>query len=121
MSLVKAPFTPDPSLVLADLTLADFNGANPLISPDAVPTWGVDPITGNFIAPISPPAGGWFWEAGDATTNMPQTIYGWALCNNAVDTLLATGLIDPPVLLSAARDAVFLGTILLRINNAFIS
>lgn len=119
IALVMAAFTPSPSLVLTDLTLADFTGSTPKAAGAAAPAFYTDPTTGDFIALLAEPAGGWKWSPSDGT-NLPQTIFGYACLNNAQDELMATELIDPPITLSAPDQVITIGNVEFRIQPIFI-
>jgi len=105
IALVMAPFTPNPTLVAGDLTLADFTGSTPIEGVTGTQPSGLDPATGQMIIDISPPAGGYRWETTDAV-NLPQTIYGFALLSNDLSTLLASALLPAPVLLTMANQEI---------------
>lgn len=96
--------------VLADLTLATFDGYADKAagaSPFAV---GVDPVTGDQIITINEPAGGWRWET-TGLTNLPQTIFGYALANGAVNLIHAAQLLNEPIPLTVVGEEVNLGTV----------
>lgn len=121
IALIKAPFTPGPGLVFASLTLADFDGSTPLVVTSGVQPEGTDPITGDFIIDLKPPVTGFRWEV-TGTTNLPQTIYGFALVNDAVDEVLASALLPAPIALGAVNNRVELGSMPnLRMTQSAIS
>jgi len=104
----------DENTVLADLTKATFDGYADKAagaSPFAV---GIDPVTGDQIITINEPAGGWRWET-TGVTNLPQTIYGFALANAAVNLIHGAQLLDNPVPLSASGEEVNLGSVTFRL------
>ena len=82
IALVKAAFTPAESNVLADLTFADFDGSAPIVCGTGTQPTGLDPNTNDTLITIKPPAGG-FRFATTGITNLPQTIYGFALTTTA--------------------------------------
>jgi len=100
--LIKDAFTPSPTLVLADLTAADFGGATDRGCDS--PTWGYDPATGNRVIRAGNPTGGWNYETTN-TSNLPQTIFGYCWFNTDNDDLFATVLLDEPIVLTAANQA----------------
>lgn len=114
IALVMGAFVPDENLVLSGLTLATFTGSTPLAGVSGAQEVGVDPVTGQQVITINTPAGGWRWITGDAV-NLPQTIYGYALVDNAAAVLLGMDLLVTPVSLTGAGQVVDLGTVNLSI------
>jgi len=110
IALVMAEFTPSEGTVLGDLTLADFVTSTPLAVVVGTQPEGLDPNNADALITLSPPAGGFRWET-TALTNLPQTIYGFALLNDALDTLLACEVLEEPVTLTAVNQVVELGAI----------
>lgn len=119
MALVMAAFTPAPTLALGDLTLANFTGATPKVSGAATPAFYTDPVTGDYVALLVEPAGGWKWSPTD-DTNLPQTIYGYACLDHAQAVLMASQLFDPPLEITAVGQLIQIGGVEFRINNQFI-
>jgi len=105
IALIKAIFTPLESTTLADLTLADFDGATPLAVGVGTQPEGLDPNSSDSIINLKPPAGGFRWET-TGVTNLPMTIYGFALLNDALDTLLACEVLAAPITLNAVNEVV---------------
>jgi len=96
VSLITQPFTPSIDRILADLTL---DAAAPLAAIAAVAgaqNTGLDPVTGNSVIEIKPPAGGFRWNTGVAFA-APVTVYGFALTNGGITTLYGTHTLDTPV------------------------
>jgi len=105
---VNENLTPD------DLDLATFTGATPKLAGLGTQQAGIDPATGQQRVTILEPAGGWRWETTDAV-NLPQTIYGFALLNEALDELYGVQLLDTPVVLTAAGQEINIGTVAMKI------
>lgn len=105
LHLAQEPFVPSPQLVVGDLTEATFTGSGALHAASAATQVFTDPTAGNVILQINEPAGGWHWVTGDAVA-LPQTIYGFYLTNAAGSTLWASELLDEPVELSGAGQAI---------------
>jgi len=103
--LIMAPFVPGSLTDLASLTEATFTGHTALTAGAAPQQIFTDPETGNLVAQVKEPAGGWTWIASDAV-NLPQTIYGWVLTNGAGSVTLGSELFDTPRLLNAALQAI---------------
>ena len=108
VKLVKTNFTPSESLVYGDLDFADFDGSTAIECGTGTQPEGLDPGTADSIIDIKAPAGGFRFET-TGVTNLPETIYGYALVNNAEDTLLASGLLDTPITLTAVNQVINLG------------
>jgi hypothetical protein len=120
VGLVKDPFTPSDALVYGDVVLADFNGSTPKTPvPGTQPSANI-PGTENFKITLSPPAGGWRWETVDLT-NLPQTIYGFIVYSTTGPTLYASALLDEPVELNAADQAIVLPEVSLTFAQGMIS
>jgi hypothetical protein len=110
IALVKAPFVPAEDLALGDLTLADFDGSTPIAGSTGAQPVAIDPATGDQIITIKDPLGAYRWVT-SGITNLPQTIYGYALVDNAAAVLLATALLPVPVTLTAAGQQIDLGAV----------
>ena len=93
MFLVKAAFVPGANLVVGSLTPADFAGSTALSNSSATILKYKDPATGEWLVEVPPPVGGWHWQTTSAVTNLPQTIYGWALVDNTSLILYGTALL----------------------------
>jgi len=120
MALIAAAFTPDEGLEEGDLTYASFDGSTPITGVVGTQQAGVDPATLDQIVTIKEPAGGWRWES-TGVTNLPQTIYGFALLDNALAVLLAVASLDEPVTITAAGQEINLGACKLTIVQQPVS
>ena len=109
IALVKASFTPDENLVIGDVTLADFDGSTPLLVGVGAQNVGLNPATGDQRITLKDPAGGFRWVT-TGLTNLPQTIYGAILMNNAGTTLLAMEVFDTPLVLQEVGQDVVRGS-----------
>jgi hypothetical protein len=110
ISLVKDPFVAEETLVAADLTYADFDGGTPKDVGLNDQLVGIDPVTGDQRVTLIEPVGGWRWET-SGVTNLPQTIYGFALRDAAGTTLLAVETLATPITLTEAGQEINLGTV----------
>jgi hypothetical protein len=108
MKLVKAAFAPAEDIAFAGLTYADFDGSTPIVCGTGTQPVGIDPATQDQKITIKAPAGGFRWET-SGITNLPQTIYGYALVDNADAVLLAMALLPTPLLLTEIGDEINLG------------
>lgn len=117
LRLAKAPFTPSPTLTWAqfDDILADFDGYTDKVCGSPAVT-GLDPVSGLYQLWAPPPAGGFRWET-TGTTNLPETIYGFALGNSDSSTLYASALFDTPVVLTDVNQVVEVLSATLSLRN----
>lgn len=97
-------------LAVGDLVPANFTGYAPILGSTGAQEVGLLPQTLAQAITLDTPVGGWRWVTADLV-NLPQTIYGYALTNNAGSTLLAVGLLDTPIQLNSAGVIVDLGTV----------
>jgi hypothetical protein len=109
IALITAPFTPDENLVIGDLTLADFFGSTPLEAGTGTQDVGIDPPTQEQRITILEPAGGWRWQV-TGTTNLPQSVYGFALCTDALASLLAVEALPTPISLTTVGEEINIGS-----------
>lgn len=112
VALVMDAFTPSETLTIGELTMATFTGATPLTAGVGAQPEGLDPNTNDAIITIPPPAGGWRWETTDAV-NLPQTIHGYCLLDNALAVLFAAELLSSPITLNGANQVIQLPAVTL--------
>lgn len=110
IALVMAAFVPSETLVIGDLTLATFDGSTAKAGAVGTQQVGNSPATGDQIITITEPIGGWRWET-TGTTNLPQTIFGYALINDAANALFGTALLDEPLTLQETGQEINLGAV----------
>jgi hypothetical protein len=110
VALIMAPFTPAEGLAIGDLTFADFDGSTPIEVELGTQPEGIAPGTTDSIITISPPAGGWRWET-TGLTNLPQTIYGFALVNNGSTVLFGSQAFSTPIDLNAINQVIQLDSV----------
>jgi len=111
--LIMEPFTPGENLVAADIEPASFDGSTPIEVELGTQLEGLDPATGDAIITIGPPVGGWRWET-TGTTNLPQTIYGVALMNEAETVLFASMAFPEPIVLTALNQVINVNALTIR-------
>jgi hypothetical protein len=113
--LVANDLAIDENKVFADITAATFTGSTAIAGAVGTQLAGVDPATGEQIVTIKVPAGGYHWEC-TAAPATPETIFAFALCDNALTTLLALApMPDGPVVVSAVGDIIDLGDVTMRV------
>lgn len=103
--LAQAAFVPSLGLTIASLTEATFTGSTALLATIGSALAYTDPLTGNLICELSPPVGGWHWQATNAV-GLPQTIYGWWVTDNGNANLWGSRLLPTPVTLSASGQGL---------------
>lgn len=111
--LIKAPFTPSENTDIGTLAVADFDGSTPIAGATGTQPESLDPNTLDSLIDISPPLGGYRWET-TGITNLPQTIYGYALVDDAGTSLLASELLPVPVNLTGVNQSLVLPRTYLR-------
>jgi len=118
--LVQNDFAPAESLVLADVTLANFAGSTAIAAAAGAQPVLADPGTNDAIMDIKMPAGGFRWET-TALTNLPQTIYGYVLMDSAHTVVYASERFTSPITLTAVNQRIDIGqpTITLPANTMF--
>lgn len=117
---IRQPYAYTPGMVLADLTLADFATSTALAMGDEPSTY-TDPLTGDEIIALAAPVGGFEWLV-TAGTNLPQTIYGYALTDAAGTVLI--GVTDPltdPLPLTTVGQGIDAGELTFRVTLAGVS
>jgi len=107
--LIMEDFTPVETMVVGDLTFADFTGSTALAAGLGTQLVGIDPTTGEQKITLKEPAGGWRWEC-TADPAEPQNIYGYALTNLAADELLAITKFPLPITITEAGQEINIGS-----------
>lgn len=111
---------PSELMVMADIDEATFDGYAALeVGLNAQPE-ALDPSNADSIIDLIPPVTGFRWET-TGLTNLPQTIYGFALCNQAKTILFAAQLLPAPVTLTGTNQRVDVGAPTLRQGAGSIS
>lgn len=114
--LLKAPFTPSESMVLADVVEATFPGYAAISCVAGGPLVTQDPLTGDMIMTFRVPAGGWRWVT-DGLVDPPQTIYGFAVVNSDDNFLMGAQVLPVPITLTGTPIAqeIDIGSVVTRI------
>jgi len=113
LHLAMSPFTPSPNLDVSGVVEATFNTYTALDIGVGTQQIFIDPVTGLRVIQLLEPAGGLHWQTG-TNANLPQTIYGYYLTDNADLVMLGSDLLDQPVLLTDAGQGVDIGNVKLR-------
>jgi hypothetical protein len=111
--LVMNDIAPSEETVVGDLDEATFDGYAALDCALGTQPEGLDPANNDSLVDILPAAGMFRWET-SGVTNLPQTIYGFALLDSTKATLLACERFEDPVTLTAVNQRVEVGTPQLR-------
>jgi len=113
IALVKADFNLNEELEVADLTLATFTGSTPLAGGLGTPNVGNDPLTGEQVITLEDPAGGWRWEC-TVDPAPAETIYGYALLNQALTEVWCAQKFSTPMTISEAGQEITIGAATIR-------
>jgi len=105
VGLIVAPFTPSLDRLMAELTIAAGDGLDALAVGTGTQNESLDPLTGEFVIEIKPPAGGIRWEL-TADQDPAVLVYGFALGNNAMNTLYGTHSLADPVTLESINQSI---------------
>lgn len=107
VALVVSDFSETQDLPLASLTLASFTGSAPIAGATGAQAVGVDPLTGDALITILPPAGGYLWKCTVAPTPA-QVVFGVVLLDNAEAVLLGSHKLAQSITINAVGDQVYL-------------
>jgi hypothetical protein len=110
IALVKAAFALTENLVASDLTLAAFTGSTPKAGATGAQQSGLDPVTFEQKITILAPAGGWRWEC-TVAPSPAETIYGFALLDSTLATLLGAAVFPTPIPVASVGDFIDLGAV----------
>jgi len=115
IALINDDFVLDENLTYADLSKADFDGSTPIVLGSGAQPVGIDPVTGEQIITMLEPVGGLRWET-TGVTNLPQTIYGYAVFKNgSPNNLYGIAKLPTPITLTAAGQEINLDKATFRI------
>lgn len=101
VSLIGAAFSANELLTVADLTLLSGGGLSAIVGATGAQPAAQDPITGDQIITILPATGGWRWVSSGGGP-YPIMVYGIALTDNAVATLIGITQFATPIAIPAA-------------------
>ena len=118
--LISAPFTENEDLVVGDLTFADFDGSTAIDQPVGPAQVGIDPQSGEQRITVTEPEGGWRFVT-TGVTNLPQTIYGYALLTAASAALVGVHAFAEPIDLTAVTQEINLDKVTLTFVTQPIS
>lgn len=105
LALIVAPFTPSENLTASGLTLGASHGLTPITGVTGAQSVGIDPVTGEQVIYIKSPAGGYQWVS-SGSFPPPITLYGIALLDTTLATLIAVEAFTTAISVSAAGQIV---------------
>lgn len=120
VALIIAPFVPSIDLDAASLTFGNVFGLAPLACVAGTQNEGVDPVNGDLLIDMKPPAGGWRWETGIGFTG-PVVVYGFGLVDNSLANLYGSQLFPTPITLTDVNQVVEIERVRFRIDSAKIT
>ena len=115
VALIENEFTEAIDRVSADLTRCAVAGLTPIAAGTGDQVESIDPVTGEIIVEMKPPAGGFRFECTSAT-GLPKTIFGIAVLDTTLATLWMCERFDDPITITAVNQAITLGRVGLRID-----
>jgi hypothetical protein len=118
--LAKGAFVPAPGLAVAAFTEADFQGYAALLAGLGTQQFFQLATDGTRIIQLLEPAGGWHWEV-TGVLNLPQTIFGFYVTDNANVVLYGSELLAAPVVVQAINNNVDLSWIRFRVPAGAIN
>ena len=120
LMLSQQTFTPNPALVVGDLLEATFDGYAALTGAVGTQLSGQDPTSGNYFTEMKIPVGGWRF-ATTGVTHLPQTIFGFALVDNAKAVIYGSALFPQPITLNAIGQVIEVDSLRFVFNPNAIS
>jgi hypothetical protein len=105
--LSQANFTPGPALIVGSFTEANFSGYAALSPTPGSQNVFIDPATGLRTVELKAPLGGWVFIT-TGVANLPQTIYGFYVTDNAGAVLYASQLLATPIPLTVSGQGIVL-------------
>lgn len=119
VGLITAPFTPSIDRLMGDLTISAVTNLTPIAGVAGTQENSKDPVTGELIVEVKPPAGGFRWNTGSGFPG-PVTVYGFALGNGAMNLLYGTESLPTPIILTADFQTVEAPSLTFRIDSTQI-
>lgn len=98
----------------AALTKATFDGYGAKNAAAGAQLSFTDPADNSRIVELIPPAGGWHWET-TGVTNLPQSIVGYGVTDDADALSLGGVALETPIVLTEAGQGIDLPPIRIRI------
>lgn len=108
--LAMNAFVPTSEIAVGDITPATFDGYADIAAPTGAQLQSQDPLTQDSIVQMKPPAGGWRWET-TGLTNLPMTIFGYALIDDAETVVYGSELFPEPIVLNGVNQSITIGSV----------
>jgi hypothetical protein len=113
IALIDQAFTPSELITPAALHIASFNGATAKAVKFGTQPTGDDPLSADCIIDLLSVDGAFRFQTADAV-GMPVSIYGFALFNNALTTVLACETFPTPIQLTGPGQVIDISDAQLR-------
>ncbi len=120
VGLITANVAPTLNTLMADLTISVATGLVALAGVSGAQNESIDPVTGELLVEVKPPAGGFRWETPAGFTG-PTIVYGFALGNGAMTVLLGTLMLDTPITLNDENQTINAPPLVFRLDPTKIS
>ena len=118
--LIIANFAPGLGTDFMTLTEATFTGGAALLAAAGAQQVFRDPVSGDQIVQLIEPVGGWHWKA-TAGTLLPQTVFGYAVTDNASAVTYGSNLFPTPILIQATGDGVDIAEVRFNLSQEALS
>lgn len=113
LHLSKQAFTPNQGNIPADFLEADYGGYAAIACVVGNQNVAIDPLTGERLAEMKVPAGGWRFPC-TALTNTPQQIFGAYLMNDAGTEIYGSALFESPIPIDTIAQVVEVDAVTFR-------
>ncbi len=120
VGVVTENINPTLDSVIGDFTVATADGLAALSGVVGAQLESVDPVTGELIVEIKPPAGGFRFEL-TGVTGAPYTVYGFVLMNSAASAWYGFEKLETPITLTAVNEAITAPALKFRIDPTKIT
>jgi len=112
MSLVVEDFTPSQGMAVPDRAGSD--GLGPITSSGTTLQVSTDPLTGDLLFKLKPPAGGWYWTVTNIA-DPPVTVYGWVWTNTGDADVMVAGKLETPITFDVLGQSIGVDSVEFRI------
>lgn len=113
---IDAPFVYTPEIDPATLSVPTNTGLEVLNSVAGAQVESIDPLNGDHIVELKPPAGGWRWETTSDPGNVyPVTVYGFSATQATNNKFLGCVVLDSPVEFTGDNQSFTLDSVKIRI------
>lgn len=114
--LLVTDLTPSRNYVPVGSDYSTFHGMGPIVSSGTSLQVSVDPLTGDRLFRLKPPAGGWRWiSSGGGVPYVPTTYYGWIWLDSTEGAMVAMAKFDAAVLVNADGQSIEVDSVEFRL------